>query len=273
MGIFDIIGTALSVATTIGKVAGALSGALSGDLVHLGRAQVGNSNPDLGEVVFWRDKQTGMLMVGNQSTDTSVALFFPGNPYGGAGAESIILGSMQKFPVGDIFTQYANADVDDLVITPFLDDSSAQAEAGVGTGGPTGISIQASGQNIAPRAKVQLGPSVVIEASDTTVQVAVVGGLVLAGIVLLNVRGAGTTAARILNVLRKPSDALDDDTSMTVAIPQGIDIANGISSIDVILAVQSASPTAAIPALAPHPDAVPFTDEDLARLAASTPGQ
>jgi hypothetical protein len=268
VGIFDIVGTALSIATTIGKVAGALSGALSADLVHLGRARAGNTNPDVGEVVFWRDKQTGVLTVGNQSTDSSVALFFPGNPYGGPGAESIVLGSMQKLPIGDIFTQYSHADVDQMVITPFVDDSAVHVSA-VGNG-PTGISIQASGQNIAPKAKVQLGPSITVEGSDTTVQIAVVGGLVLAGIVLLNVRGAGTTAARILNVLRKPSTIADDETSMTVEVPQGVDISNGISSIDVILAVESKSPTVSTSIVTAHPDAVPFTDEDVARLAAFT---
>ncbi len=272
MGFFDIFGTALSVATTIGKVAGALSGALDDELVHVGRVGAGNINEELGQVVFWRDKPLGDLMAINQTTVSGVELFFPGNPYGGPSGQVVYLGKEEKIPVGHMFSEYSNADVDDLVITPFVDGSSARAAGDVGNGGPTGVSIQASGQNITPKARVRLGTSIEVEGSDTTVQIAVLGGLVLAGIVVLNVRGAGTTVARIMNVLRKPkpSTAADDDTSMTVEMPQGVDIANGISYIDMVLAVQGKSPAASTPVLASHPDAVPLTDEDVARLTAFT---
>jgi hypothetical protein len=262
MGWFD---TALAVTSTIGKIAGALSGESAG-VADIGPRGDG-PHPKLGQLVFL---DTGPeTYVWNQSSDADAGLFFPGDPNFNVGAQQIYLpAASKKYPISSMFQTYAEADVDQFT----MQNLPSISGAGIANGGPD-INIGAqSNQLVPPGVAVDIKPnfSFKLNASDRTLLVGVVGTLTLAAITLLNVRGAGNTAVRLINAFRKPRGAdVDDPQHITVDIPTGIDINDGLTWIDICAAVGNLQPSIDAFMEENGDRFVPLTDEDRAKIAAA----
>jgi hypothetical protein len=255
--------TALSVTATLGKVAGTLLGSTNSIVAFDIEPDTG-SGADVGQIVFQLDNQ-GHIWALNTSTQFPCQLFFPGDSAGGmpGAGVSIMLGAFQKLDVTAAFNKYAAADLTDFLITP---SNTAVSVAADGTSSST---IQSQGYNIPPNQVTAIGPyfNVTANVSNTNVTIALVGGLVLSGIVLMNVRGAGNTFCKIMNVIKKTQRAADDGNSMTVELPAGVDIANGLQSIEIVAAVDSQSLQRVVDEYAKKHHAKPISREEFANLA------
>jgi hypothetical protein len=166
-----------------------------------------------------------------EATD-SVGLFFPGNDTLSAAATQLFIPPTEKLRLTEAFQGYAAADVDAFNLVPLPAGGTGDIDSE-----PPELNIQAQAtQPIPSGVEVKVGPyfSVNLNASERTLLVGVVGTLTLGSIVLLNVRGAGATYVRILNVLRKSgaSDVQDDPQHITVELPSGLEISGGLTSID-----------------------------------------
>lgn len=234
MGWFD---TVLSIGTTIGRVAGALSGVPTQKCISFG--PTGDINPQFGSVGFFVDAN-GNTQAFNNSMTASVGLSFPGDPLLGVGSTDIILAPTQKIEMDPAFNSAAAAGFDNFQIMPTL---SLTADSN-NVGGSGGSNIHSSTTQTATTGlAVKVGPylSATLNTSNRTLQIAVVGTLALTGIVLLNIRGAGDTAVKIINAVRKPSDANSDNPqTITVDIPVGLNIDNGLTFIEIDAAVEGA---------------------------------
>src|SRR6266700_5721590 len=230
MGLLDGM---LTLITTISKVAGALSGIASdGKGLDLGPRGSG-PYPNLGQIVFMR--RGGKVQAYNQSLEDSVTLFFPGNATLSASPTQLSIPPTQWLDVSLALTKYADAGVDEFTLVPL-----PGIVKGLGTEPETNIQAQAT-QPILPGIEVSVGPyfTVKLNAQDKTILVGVVGTLTLAAIVLLNVRGAGTTVVRIANALRKTGLTYSDDDAqhITVDLPAGFDVSGGLTEVDVSASV------------------------------------
>lgn len=261
--------TALSVTSTIGKVAGALVGGGIFRAVAFDIQGNASGQGQIGQILFQLDNQ-GHIWALNTSTVNACQLFFPGNPEGAAQQQgaSLMLGSFSKVDVTKAFNTYAAADVNDFLITP------SNVSQSIAQNGGSSATIQSMGSNIPPNTVTALGPyfNVTANVSDRTVQIALLGGMVLSGIVLLNVRGAGATFCRIANILKKKKSEADDDNSITVALPTGVDISNGLQSIDIIAATTSNSIQRAVEEFAKNHNVQRISDNELANLTKVTVG-
>ncbi|MEV0633144.1 hypothetical protein [Nonomuraea wenchangensis] len=256
---------ALTVATTIGKIAGSLVGGK--ELVHFGPVGTG-TNVTIGQVVFWVSTRDNHIWVLNQSTDSGAQVYFPGGRDPRVEPSAVQLPEGTKFDLTKAFNIYSLGDVDDLVITPW-----DQKPPRSGANGEDEVNLQAQGNNVQPNIEVSLGPyfKIKVNASDRTILITVLGGLALTGIVLLNVHGAGSTFARIANVVR-PKDVLPGDDSMVVEVPAGVDVAAGLQSIEIIATVTGIK-MIMDRFTQDHPGLLqPLSPEDLERLAAYREG-
>jgi hypothetical protein len=244
--------SALSVLTTVGKIAGTLSGSDFVDLGPLGRG----TEPTLGSVVFFRDAD-GSIKVQNQDVQYPVCLDFPGDLTDGVQPQTLTLGAASTFNISPAFTSASEADVDAFGITPCGEDAG-----GRGTGSEA--TVRASATNVQSGLTVTLGSYLTaqITASDRTVAIGAVAGFTLAAVVLLNIRGAGQTAVKLINAVRRAPDGKGDGEPFVFTLPAGIDVesANGLGYVEVVATVSA--PDGAAPIVGE-----PMTDEDRARLA------
>ncbi|MEV6157247.1 hypothetical protein AB0L53_43590 [Nonomuraea sp. NPDC052129] len=225
----DWLKTALSVGTTIGKIAGMLQGA-NGTLVHLGPKGSG-VNPEIGQAIFFVG-ENGKLYAANQG-DVPMGIHFPAGRGEVPAANTYMIPRRERFNITEAFNVYAQAEQDQLIITPVEVMSAPGARAN------THATIQAQGTNVPAGVTVKLGPyiEVTVNASDRTILVTVLGGLALLGIVLLNINGAGDTFANLAN-LAFPSEHDGETKSMTVPIPAGVEASRGLESIDITVAIE-----------------------------------
>ncbi|NUW39824.1 hypothetical protein [Nonomuraea rhodomycinica] len=254
--------TALSVATTIGKIAGTIQG--RDGFAHFGPTGTG-ANQKIGQVIFWQDENSHIWAV-NQSFEDGVGLYFPPAMGDKLKGSSILIPKLEKFDVTLAFNAYSLADVDQFVITPWKHNDSAEAG-----NEEEDVVIQAQADNQPNNVEFELGPfmRVRVNGSDRVAIVTVVGGLILTGIVLLSLRGAGITQAQVSNLRRLlPATANGDQSSMTVPIPAGVDVSAGVSSIYVTASVQNLQPLVQKFARENAGLLRPLTEEDHARIAA-----
>lgn len=250
MGWFD---TVLTIGTTIGRVAGALSGAGEAKGVDFGAP--GGAEPTLGQVVFFNDSNSVTWAL-NQSTDTGVGIFFPPDPTLTAAPAPVIIEPASKVAMSSTFASCADADIDGFTIVPFswagADGKAAPSNGDVNIHASTTQPVPVSGT-------VTFGQfTASLNTTERTVIIGVTGALTLTGIVLLNIRGAGSTAVRIINAIRKSSSGKGDDPQhITVDIPNGIDISAGLTSIEI---------DAAVGGLAAVTQCEPLTHRDYERL-------
>lgn len=251
---------ALSVGTTIGKIAGALQGS-TGTLTHIGPTGSG-INPKIGQVIFWLDEFNHIWAV-NQSDD-EVGIYFPAAKSGEPEGENYTITGNNRFPISGAFNAYSLADVDEFVVTPRTGNNSA----GIGNGEKNNT-IQASASNQPANAEFKIGPFIRmrVSGSERLAMVSVVGGLVLTGIYLFTIRGAGRTEGRLSNIEPPPS-ANGGVTSMTVPLPAGVDVSAGVSFVDITVSVQNMQPLLASMAREHADLMVPLTQEDRERIAA-----
>ncbi|NUW31193.1 hypothetical protein HTZ77_07130 [Nonomuraea sp. SMC257] len=253
--------TALSVATTIGKIAGTIQ-ARNG-FAHFGPTGTG-ANQKIGQVIFWQDENSHIWAV-NQSLEDGVGLCFPAAMGGTPGGQNLLLPKLSKFDITLAFNVYSLADVDQFVITPWK------------TNNPTGADnddedtlIQAQATNQPTNVEFALGSymRIRVSGSERVCVVTVVGGLILTGIVLLSLRGAGSTTAQVSNLRRLlPATTNGDQSSMTIPIPAGVDVSNGVSSIYVTASVQGLDALVEDFVRENAGRLVPLTEEDHARIA------
>lgn len=226
--------TALTIATTVGKIAGTLSGASAGRGVDFGPR--GDSEDRLGQAVFYVDQGTGQTNVMNQSSSMSCGISIPTDPTWGGAPIEILLAPMHGIPISPAFNMAAGADVDSLTIIPV--DPDPDPEEG---GGAKKTKIhEATTRTVLDNVETTIGSYVKIKlaVAPRTALIAVTGGLTLAALILLNVRGAGDTTVRLINAVKPPPGGLADDaTSITIAIPPGVDIDRGLTFVEVLVAV------------------------------------
>ncbi|MEV0199738.1 hypothetical protein [Nonomuraea sp. NPDC050691] len=253
---------ALSVATTIGKIAGTIQG--RDGFAHFGPTGTG-ANQKIGQVIFWQDENSHVWAV-NQSFDDGVGIAFPAALGGKPDGQNILLPKLSKFDITLAFNVYSLADVDQFVITPWKNNPIT----GDGNDDEDTI-IQAQATNQPSNVEFELGSymRVTVNGSDSVCIVTVVGGLILTGIVLLSLTGAGSTRARVSNLRRLlPATTNGDQSSMTIPIPAGVDVSKGVSSIYVTAAVQNLQPLVENFVRENAGLLMPLTEEDHARIAA-----
>ena len=100
-----------------------------------------------------------------------------------------------------------------------------------------------------------------LNAQPRTIQIAVVGALTLASLVVLTGYGAGGNAFNIFSAGRKPTTEGDDPTQITVDIPGGIDLTDGLTSLEVTAEVVGMTGDGYLPEGYPHAFAS-ITDDD-----------
>ena len=257
--------TALGITSTIGKIAGGIAGALGVNAVVFDiRSDSSDMESDAGQIAF-KLNGAGKIMAMNTSTSNNCQIFFPGNSAGESPALtglSVMLSPVSQLDVTQPFNDYSNGDVDTVLITPSGTVSGPNADGG---GGGT---VQAAATNIPPNTQIKIDSyfNVMANVSQNNVTVGLVGGLVLTGMVLLNVRGAGNTVCKIINAVKKTQvDGLDDN-SMTFAMPAGVDISNGLVSIDMIASTTLQSLNQAVVEFAKNNNVIPITPEELAAI-------
>ncbi|MFP2963984.1 hypothetical protein ACLEPN_41315 [Myxococcus sp. 1LA] len=194
--------------------------------------------PKFDQIIFANDSG-GHIVAHNTSLDDTVQLFFPGNT--SAEGDLIRIPPFNGFDVTPSFNGCSAANVNEFTITP---EGNPPGLAG---GVDDAVTIQSQGHHIqATGVKVSLGNymNVSLSASDRTIQIAVVGTMVLTGVVLLNIRGAGNQFVKIINAVKKVGSTArsvayaDDDQSQTLPIPDGIDLTpTTLVSLDAIVAV------------------------------------
>lgn len=263
--------SALSVVGTIGKVAGVLAGA-TGERAVFFRIQ-SSGEEDYATVAF--RKVNGAIMAYNQSADNAVQISFETDcARGNSGAGTVLtLPAFQALDVTQAFASMAADDFDDFTVRPSGSLSSVTTMDGDGPN----ASIEARGTNLPASGTVSIGRffNLTINSSDRTLQIALIGGFALAGLILLDIRGAGKTFCRITNVLRgkKALDSVEDDNSITVTIPDSVDIDSGISAIDIVAAVTSASYQQHVLGVIEAGDVRPISKEEMAILTAMVPAE
>lgn len=254
---------ALSIASTIGRVAGALQGGgpVGVDFGHLG----GDVDPKLGQLIFFN--APGGLMALNQSTRQSVGIYFPGDEaLATTPPMAAIIPEGSKLKMADAFRLYGDADLEEFEVTP-----GPLRALGAETDGQNMTLQSRTTQPVLPNAKLQLGPyfDLTLNVPERTLLLGALGGLTLVGIVLLNIRGAGSTTVKIINALRRAgADANDDDQHITVPLPAGPDIDAGLTYVEVIAAVEYPASLPDDLARSAGLAISPITDEDRAAIAA-----
>ena len=227
MGLFD---TFLTIGTTVGKICGALSGAQGSQstrFVDFGAP--GDIAPQIGQIVFYvADDGTTHAM--NQATGTEWGLSIPTDPTLGSLSTDLIFPAASNLNVSPAFIAMADNDVDNFTLFPMSSNSAAGTT-------PGNVRMHASTTQVAaPGVTIPVGPylTAALNVSDRTVAIGVVGGIALAAIVLLNIRGAGRTLVSIIQALKKSGAAIAGDSQpITVAVPAGIDISGGLTFIEV----------------------------------------
>lgn len=202
-------------------------------------------------------------------------LFFPGNATLAHAPTQLPIAPTKTLDVSLALVDFAEAGIDDFTLVPLPDvnvDFVPITDVNVDGDGPeTNIQAQAN-QPISPGVEVKIGPyfTVKLNAPERTIVVGVVGSLSLAAIVLLNVRGAGTTVVRIANALRKTgvTEREDDPQHITVDLPTGIDLTGGLTEVDISASVVGLATLAAEFARENAHLFRTLTDEDHARIAA-----
>jgi hypothetical protein len=207
---------ALSILTTVGKVAGTLQGSTFVDFGPRG----GGIESKLGNVVFFKDRPGGVITMLNQDVQNKVVLDFPGDESNGVPPETLTVKPAASWNVSPAFANASLAHVDSFGITPCGFSRNLQA--------PLEATVRASADNIRPGNEIRLGSYLTVQLTDRTVAIGATAGFTLVAIVLLNVRGAGKTAVKIINSIRSPSAVHADPEPFRFLLPPGIEIQSGI---------------------------------------------
>lgn len=242
----DWVGSLLSVTTTIGRIAGVLVDELA--VAHVGPLG-GGVEPELGQVVFYRDGNA--IRVLNQAKKEGVSLFFPDDDAGKNGALTIFLPPLlpkrnaKDEPVGlniaPAFIAYSAAGVDEFLITTNPVPPTASDDDGISVD-PEPIQLQVSReQELKPsHFEMQIGPFFKVQiknATQATMQIGMVGGLMLAAISLIRFRAGGRSTFTLLNPWRRSGAADDAGGSpdlVDIELPEGADVSGGITNLEII---------------------------------------
>ena len=233
MGWFDSV---LSVATTVGNVAGALQGGAN-RAVHFG--PMGVINPNLGGLVFFNDPTLpSQVSVLNQNSDGStVAIFFPSNSLVGNSPTEITLPFSTKIGLGPAFSNAASGGIDEFRI-----NLNPQIAAGALSDDTGNININSSSTAVLnPGATIQVGSYFTATLNQQTITIGAVSAVTLVGVVLLNVRGATGNLVRIIRALKSTGSDITGTNSIELAIPNGIDVAQGITYTELTCVVTESS--------------------------------
>lgn len=259
-----VIQSALTIASSIGKIAGTLSGAI-GNYVDFG--DKGSISPNLGELIFLnRDGQTWAF---NQSTKNRWGISIPLDPTLSptSQASDVILAPTTKLPISPLFRDASKLDVDSLTIFKvdepgnnsglIEEDKDSTIHASTTATAPPNQEI-----SVGPYFTAKLSPqnmTLLISAASGT-------GVLVTALVLLNVRGAGNTLARIIRASSQKqveSSSVDPAEPIIVDLPSGLDVSGGLTFIDIIATVKGLGPGIydRIPQL-PKPQALTSDDYD-----------
>jgi hypothetical protein len=130
--------------------------------------------------------------------------------------------------------------VDEFLITTNPAPEAAPDGNGV-SADPQPIQLQVTReQPLQPDMKMKIGPFFEVElktANQATMQIGMVGGLALAALMVVRVRGAGKSTFTLFNAWRKKSeteDAVASSDPVTIDVPEGADVSGGLTYLEII---------------------------------------
>ncbi len=188
--------SALSIVSTIGKIAGSLLGANNNDYLEFHTSMTMNKDDASFDSAIFR-KEDEQIILYNSSADYDLSLSFPDQ--NGLAAETLIVPRCSKTDVTGLLQKHSIGDVNELNLSSVITDTKSNDKAA----SHVTISAKSNNVTVTPNTRISLGSYFEIEISENVARIFAIGSYTILGISLLNIRGAGDTAMKLLSPVAK----------------------------------------------------------------------